>query len=198
MTVKKIFAALLALLAASVLVFSGCDTDDSVNADDTETTTEETSATKPVDEKLIKEISDCVALIAKADKTNALEDELKKYPMYYIESENGYEGMEEFKYCIENYFYTCDTQYKVLSVEDVTREQKKSVETDLKENYDADIDIQKVVLADIDYKYTNYNTDNYIDDLDFHTESQYFIKFEDTWYYGWGLDLNMEVEEIEA
>ena len=139
-----------------------------------------------------------MAKIAKADKTNALKDELEKYPKYYYNNENGFASLNELKDCIKKYFYTCDTEYKVLSAVDVTDEKKSEIETDLKENFGAKLDVEQVALADIDYKYTNYSTDDYIDDLDFKTESQYFIKVYDKWYYGWGLDLNSEHYEYEA
>lgn len=201
MKFKKITALLMgSIITISAFTFAGCEADvNNNNNEETTTTTQEvTTTTAPQDTKLMKEISDCVAVIAKADKTNALKDELKKYPEYYINSPNGWESLDELKRCIKENFYTCDTEYNVLSAEDVTDEYKETMEEDIKENHNATVDIQQVAVADIDYKYTNYSTDNYIDDTDFLTETQYFIKIDGVWYYGWGIDQNMEHEEIDA
>lgn len=187
---KKLFVLFVsALMLFSAVTLFGC----SGNGSDTLSVQETTVKNA----KLVSEITDCVKAIAKADKTNALEDELVKFPEYYIDSPNGYEGMDEFRRCIKEYFYTCDTEFKVISVDDVTGEYKSVMEKDIKENHNADVKIQQVAVADIDFKYTNYSTDNYIDDTDFNRETQYFIKIDGTWYYGWGIDQNMEHQEIE-
>lgn len=193
---KKLFALVISALLIMTSVY-GCGSDKNPDTN----TTPKTSATASAEEKekqLKKEISDCVAAIAKADKTNALEDELVKYPEYYYNSENGFASLDELKECIKKYFYTCDTEYKVLSVKDVTKSKKSEMEKDLKENYGANLNIEQAAVADINYKYTNYSTHEYIDDIDFKKETQYFIKIDGKWYYGWGLDLNSEHYEIES
>lgn len=187
------------LLLTVAVVISACAGCDSDKTDSTVTTMQTTQAVKETgNEQLKKDISDCIAAIAKADKTNALEDELVKYPEYYYNSENGFTSLDELKQCIRDYFYTCDTEYKVQSVKDVTTEKKKEIEQDLLENFEAKLKVEQVAEAVVDYKYTNYSTDDYIDDIDFQTETQYFIKISGQWYYGWGLDLNSEHYEYEA
>ncbi|MGN1132572.1 MAG: hypothetical protein ACI4RL_06660, partial [Ruminococcus sp.] len=59
------------------------------------------------------------------------------------------------------------------------------------------LDIQKVAKVDVSYKYTNYSKDGYIDDSTLVPTTEYYIQFDNTWYYGWGLELNSEIIEQE-
>ncbi len=191
MKINKFSALLMAMIMIITAVsFAGCDNNNTDNKDAT------TASTVSKEQQELEDgVKGAVDAIVKADKTNALEDELVKYPNYYIEGSMGFEGMDNFKKCIEENFYTVDTQYHILDVQDVTDKEKTNVEKDLKENFDVDIDIQKVAKAEIEYKYTNYSNGN-IDDSDFLPTTEYYIMFDNTWYYGWGLELNAEIQEI--
>ena len=130
-----------------------------------------------------------------AVKTNDMEYELKKSPHYYIESEFG--GEKEFEKTVKSNFYTCDTEYEITEITDLTEEQAKKIEKEIKDYYDTDLDIQKVAKVDVSYKYTNYSNNGYIDDSTLMPTTEYYIQFDNTWYYGWGLELNSEIIEQE-
>ncbi|MGN1126790.1 MAG: hypothetical protein ACI4RI_05055, partial [Ruminococcus sp.] len=92
---------------------------------------------------------------------------------------------------------TCDTEYEINEITDVTEEQAKKVKKEIKDYYDADLDIQKVAKVDVSYKYTNYSKEGYIDDSTLMPSTEYYIQFDNTWYYGWGLEINSEIIEQE-
>lgn len=180
--------ALSAVMLFTAVFFTGCG-----SKNDEQENTQPTTLSE--EQMLEKEIADCIDVIVKADKTKALEDELKKYPDYYINSDMGFENLENFKKCIEENFYTVDTEYHILSVKDITDKQEKKVEKELLENFEAEIDIQRVAKVEVEYKYTNYSDKNKIDDSSFIPTTEYYIQFDNVWYYGWGLDLNTEFIE---
>lgn len=186
----KKFLSLALALVSTIAVFALCGCENNENTNTTTTTSVQQNP-------LYADIIDAIERVAQADKTNALEDELKKYPEYFINSDMGYGGMENFKQCIKENFYSCDTDYMVYKIEDVTSTYEKEIEKELKEDFEADIDIQQVAKVEDAYKFYNYDDNEHIDDSTFVPSTEYFIKFNNTWYYGWGLTLNSEVEEIE-
>ena len=62
------------------------------------------------------------------------------------------------------------------------------------EDIDVDVNIEKVVLANVSYKYTNYS-DKRLDDSELVPTDEYYISIDGKWYYGWGLEINSEVSE---
>ncbi|MGN0461784.1 MAG: hypothetical protein ACI4HZ_05005 [Ruminococcus sp.] len=190
MNTKRVTSLILtAVILAFSLFFTGCEVNVNVN----ESTQPSTPTIK--DNPLYEGINSCIENIVKADKTNDMEYELKKYPEYYIEGEFG--GEKEFEKIVKSNFYTCDTEYEITEITDVTEEQADKVEKEIKDYYDADIDIQKVAKVDASYKYTNYSKEGYIDDSTLMPSTEYYIQFDNTWYYGWGLELNSEIIEQE-
>ncbi|MGN1132117.1 MAG: hypothetical protein ACI4RL_04370 [Ruminococcus sp.] len=184
--VSLIFTAVILVLSLS---FAGCGTEQE-NTDNTQPSTPSIK-----DDPLYDGINSCIENIVMADKTNDMEYELKKYPTYYIESEFG--GEEEFEKIVKDNFYTCDTEYEISEITDVTEKQAEKMETEIKDYYDVDLDIQKVAKVDVSYKYTNYSKDGYIDDSTLVPTTEYYIQFDNTWYYGWGLEMNSEIIEQE-
>ena len=190
MKTKRVTSLILtALILAFSLFFTGCEENKNVD-----------SSTRPgtptiKDNPLYEGINSCIENIVKADKTNDMEYELKKYPEYYIEGEFG--GEEEFEKIVKSNFYTCDTEYEISEITDVTEEQSVKMEAEIKSYYNAEIDIQKVAKVDVSYKYTNYSKKGYIDDSTLMPTTEYYIQFDNTWYYGWGLEINSEIIEQE-
>ena len=190
MKTKRVTSLILtAVILAFSLFFTGCETEEK-KVDNTNPSTPSIK-----DNPLYEGINSCIENIVKADKTNDMEYELKKYPEYYIEGEFG--GEKEFEKIVKSNFYTCDTEYEITEITDVTEEQAEKAEKEIKDYYDADIDIQKVAKVDASYKYTNYSKEGYIDDSTLMPTTEYYIQFDNTWYYGWGLELNSEIIEQE-
>lgn len=190
MNTKRITSLILtAVILAFSLFFTGCEVN--VNVNESKSTSTPTIKENP----LYEGINSCIENIVKADKTNDMEYELKKYPDYYIKGEFG--GEEEFEKTVKDNFYTCDTEYEISEITDVTEQQAKKIEKEIKDYYDEEIDIQKVAKVDVSYKYTNYSKDGYIDDSTLMPTTEYYIQFDNTWYYGWGLELNSEIIEQE-
>lgn len=190
MKTKRVTSLILtAVFLAFSLFFTGCEENKNVDS----STQPSTPTIK--DNPLYEGINSCIENIVKADKTNDMEYELKKYPEYYIEGEFG--GEEEFEKIVKSNFYTCDTEYEITEITDVTEEQAEKAEKEIKDYYDADLDIQKVAKVDASYKYTNYSKEGYIDDSTLMPSTEYYIQFDNTWYYGWGLELNSEIIEQE-
>lgn len=190
MNTKRITSLILTALTLTFsLFFTGCDGNNNDN-----NPTQPSSATIK-DNPLYEGINSCIENIVKADKTNDMEYELKKYPDYYIEGEFG--GEKEFEKIVKSNFYTCDTEYEISEITDVTEEQSVKMEAEIKSYYNAEIDIQKVAKVDVSYKYTNYSKKGYIDDSTLMPTTEYYIQFDNTWYYGWGLEINSEIIEQE-
>ena len=90
MKTKRVTSLILtAVILAFSLFFTGCEENKNVD-----------SSTQPgtptiKDNPLYEGINSCIENIVKADKTNDMEYELKKYPEYYIEGEFG--GEKEFE-----------------------------------------------------------------------------------------------------
>lgn len=190
MNTKRITSLILtAVILAFSLFFTGCKTEENK----VDSTTQSTPTIK--DNPLYEGINSCIENIVMADKTNDMEYELKKYPEYYINGEFG--GEEEFEKIVKENFYTCDTEYEISEITDVTEQQSNKMEKEIKDYYDVEIDIQKVAKVDASYKYTNYSKDGYIDDSTLMPTTEYYIQFDNTWYYGWGLELNSEIIEQE-
>lgn len=186
---KKIGYLLVAVIMIfTATTFTGC-TDNSDENDSTQPSTTAAQASP-----LYNDIDNCIKAIAKADKTNALEDELKKYPKYFVDANfDGEKGLEK---AIKDGFYTCDTAYVIEDIEDVTSRYAESIEKEIKEYYDADVNIEKVAKAEVSYRYTNYSDDR-LDDSTFVPTTEYYINIDGTWYYGWGLDVNSEIVSQE-
>ena len=91
----------------------------------------------------------------------------------------------------------CNEIDMVINITDVKNGDFEKVEKEIKDYYDADIDIQKVAKVNASYKYTNYSKEGYIDDSTLMPSTEYYIQFDNTWYYGWGLELNSEIIEQE-
>ena len=125
----------------------------------------------------------------KQEKKATTLDKAHVYPQSFIWRNN-----EQFKYFpIQN----PTTEYEITESTDVTEEQAEKAEKEIKDYYDADIDIQKVAKVDASYKYTNYSKEGYIDDSTLMPTTEYYIQFDNTWYYGWGLEINSEIIEQE-
>ena len=191
MTGKILSITLSLIMALSIITLCGCD------GEKKSTTPTPPTTTSVQQHPFYMEIENAIKIIAKADKTNALEDELKKYPEYFINSDAGYGGLKEFKKCIKENFYSCDTEYAIYDIQDVTETYKKSIEKELKNDFQANIEIQSVAKVEDAYRYYNYDDNMHVDDSSLVPTTEYFIKFDNTWYYGWGLTLNSEVQEIE-
>lgn len=190
MKTKRVTSLILsAVILAFSLFFTGCETEEK-KVDNTNP-----SSTTIKDNPLYDGINSCIENIVKADKTNDMEYELKKYPDYYIEGEFG--GEKEFEKIVKSNFYTCDTEYEISEITDVTEEQSVKMEAEIKSYYNAEIDIKKVAKVDVSYKYTNYSKKGYIDDSTLMPTTEYYIQFDNTWYYGWGLEINSEIIEQE-
>ena len=190
MNTKRITSLILtALILTFSLFFTGCDGNNNDNNPN------QPSSATIKDNPLYEGINSCIENIVKADKTNDMEYELKKYPDYYIEGEFG--GEKEFEKMVKSNFYTCDTEYEISEITDVTEEQSVKMEAEIKSYYNAEIDIQKVAKVDVSYKYTNYSKKGYIDDSTLMPTTEYYIQFDNTWYYGWGLEINSEIIEQE-
>ena len=118
MKTKRVTSLILtAVFLAFSLFFTGCEENKNVDS----STQPSTPTIK--DNPLYEGINSCIENIVKADKTNDMEYELKKYPEYYIEGEFG--GEKEFEKIVKSNFYTCDTEYEITEITDVTKELNK-------------------------------------------------------------------------
>ena len=130
-----------------------------------------------------------------ADKTNEMKYELKKYPDYFINGEYG--GEKEFEKLVEENFYKCDTDYEIYSIEDVSAQYAQSVEKEINDYYGTSVNIDGVAKVEDGFRYYNYDSDQYVDQTEIVPSTEYYIKADGTWYYGWGIELNAEITELE-
>lgn len=188
---KNISVYILSLcMLLSVFAITGCDSSSGSTSSSIEQTT-----TSVAENPLYAGIEDAIKATAKADKTNDIKDELRKYPDYYVKGEYG--TVKEFEKSIKENFYKCDTEYVINSIEDVTSQYEKSIEKELKDYYDADVDIEGVAKVNASYRYYNYNDDQHLDQTDLIPSDEYYIKIDGLWYYGWNLEINAtEVSDL--
>lgn len=176
------------LLAVTMLVcFVGCEKDTEKSSSNATTTT----AYSIKNNEYYNEIDSCIKDTVKAFQTNTLEDRLKIYPDYFVQGEYG--GEAELEKAIKD-FYSCDTEYEINKIEDVSTKYAEKCSKEVKSYYDIDVNIDKVVYANVSYKYTNYS-DNRLDDSQLIPTDEYYICIDGNWYYGWGLEINSELSE---
>ena len=192
---KKILTLALALcVSSSAFALVGCSESSQNATEDTKTTTVETT-TSVTENPLYKEIDACIQNMVMADKTNEMKYELKKYPDYFINGEYG--GEKEFEKLVEENFYKCDTDYEIYSIEDVSDQYAQSVEKEINDYYGTSVNIDGVAKVEDGFRYYNYDSDQYVDQTEIVPSTEYYIKADGTWYYGWGIELNAEISELE-
>ncbi len=192
---KKILTLALALcVSSSAFALVGCSESSQNATEDTKTTTVETT-TSVTENPLYKEIDACIQNMVMADKTNEMKYELKKYPDYFINGEYG--GEKEFEKLVEENFYKCDTDYEIYSIEDVSAQYAQSVEKEINDYYGTSVNIDGVAKVEDGFRYYNYDSDQYVDQTEIVPSTEYYIKADGTWYYGWGIELNAEITELE-
>ena len=192
---KKILTLALALcVSSSAFALVGCSESSQNATEDTKTTTVETT-TSVTENPLYKEIDACIQNMVMADKTNEMNYELKKYPDYFINGEYG--GEKEFEKLVEENFYKCDTDYEIYSIEDVSAQYAQSVEKEINDYYGTSVNIDGVAKVEDGFRYYNYDSDQYVDQTEIVPSTEYYIKADGTWYYGWGIELNAEITELE-
>ena len=192
---KKILTLALALcVCSSAFALVGCSESSQNATEDTKTTTVETT-TSVTENPLYKEIDACIQNMVMADKTNEMKYELKKYPDYFINGEYG--GEKEFEKLVEENFYKCDTDYEIYSIEDVSAQYAQSVEKEINDYYGTSVNIDGVAKVEDGFRYYNYDSDQYVDQTEIVPSTEYYIKADGTWYYGWGIELNAEITELE-
>ena len=192
---KKILTLALALcVSSSAFALVGFSESSQDATEDTKTTTVETT-TSVTENPLYKEIDACIQNMVMADKTNEMKYELKKYPDYFINGEYG--GEKEFEKLVEENFYKCDTDYEIYSIEDVSAQYAQSVEKEINDYYGTSVNIDGVAKVEDGFRYYNYDSDQYVDQTEIVPSTEYYIKADGTWYYGWGIELNAEITELE-
>lgn len=179
---------IISILIVTIFTLVGCGTENnsSSNSSATVATTESVE-----NNKYYSDVDGAVKNMAQAFKTNSLEDRLKTYPDYFVKGEYG--SNAELKKAMKN-FYTCDTEYKINKITDMTDKYVEKCNKEIKDYYGIDTNIEKVVLANVSYKYTNYSDDR-LDDSELVPTDEYYICIDGKWYYGWGLEINSEVSE---
>lgn len=179
---------IISILIVTIFTLVGCGTENnsSSNSSTTVATTESVE-----NNKYYSDVDGAVKNMAQAFKTNSLEDRLKTYPDYFVKGEYG--SNAELKKAMKN-FYTCDTEYKINKITDMTDKYVEKCNKEIKDYYGIDTNIEKVVLANVSYKYTNYSDDR-LDDSELVPADEYYICIDGKWYYGWGLEINSEVSE---
>lgn len=179
---------IISILIVTIFTLVGCGTENnsSSNSSTTVATTESVE-----NNKYYSDVDGAVKNMAQAFKTNSLEDRLKTYPDYFVKGEYG--SNAELKKAMKN-FYTCDTEYKINKITDMTDKYVEKCNKEIKDYYGIDTNIEKVVLANVSYKYTNYSDDR-LDDSELVPTDEYYIRIDGKWYYGWGLEINSEVSE---
>lgn len=183
---KKII--LLSLVILTIFTCVGCGKD---NSSSTTTTTVATTTDPVKGNEYYSDVDGAIKKVAKAFKTNSIDDRMACYPDYFINGEYGDKaGLEKAM----KDFYTCDTEYKINKITDMTDKYAEKCIKEIKDYYDIDVNIEKVVFANVSYKYTNYS-DNRLDDSDLVPTDEYYICIDGSWYYGWGLEINSEVSE---
>lgn len=179
---------IISILIVTIFTLVGCGTENnsSSNSSTTVATTESVE-----NNKYYSDVDGAVKNMAQAFKTNSLEDRLKTYPDYFVKGEYG--SNAELKKAMKN-FYTCDTEYKINKITDMTDKYVEKCNKEIKDYYGIDTNIEKIVLANVSYKYTNYSDDR-LDDSELVPTDEYYICIDGKWYYGWGLEINSEVSE---
>lgn len=180
---------IISLVIVTIFTFVGCGTES--NSSSNTSTTVTTTVNSVKSNKYYNDIDGAIQTIVKAYKTKSFNERAAMYPDYFIKGEYG--GNAGLKEAIKG-FYTCDTEYKINSIKDMTDKYAKKCIKEIKDYYDVDVNIEKVVLANVSYKYTNYS-DKRLDDSELVPTDEYYICIDGKWYYGWGLEINSEVSE---
>lgn len=180
---------IISLVIVTIFTFVGCGTES--NSSSNTSTTVTTTVDSVKSNKYYNDIDSTIQTIVKAYKTKSFNERAAMYPDYFIKGEYG--GNAGLKEAIKG-FYTCDTEYKINSIKDMTDKYAEKCIKEIKDYYDIDVNIEKVVLANVSYKYTNYS-DKRLDDSELVPTDEYYISIDGKWYYGWGLEINSEVSE---
>ena len=176
------------ILIVTIFTFVGCGTDNNTTSN---TSTTVATSESVENNKYYSDVEGAVKNMAQAFKTNSLEDRLKTYPDYFVKGEYG--SYAKLKKAMKK-FYTCDTEYKINKITDVTDKYAEKCTKEIKDYYGIDTNIEKVILANVSYKYTNYSDDR-LDDSELVPTDEYYICIDGKWYYGWGLEINSDVSE---
>ena len=118
---------IISLVIVTIFTFVGCGTES--NSSSKTSTTVTTTVDSIKSNKYYNDIDSAIQTIVKAYKTKSFNERAAMYPDYFIKGEYG--GNAGLKEAIKG-FYTCDTEYKINSIKDMTDKYAKKCIKEIK------------------------------------------------------------------